>query len=246
MTGTLPAGAVRAVIIDLDGTMVDTAGDFHAAINAMLETLGAGPDMSAQEIVGYVGKGSENLVRRVLDARLPPAQASSRFAEALEAYRRAYIAINGRYASVYDGVREGLDALRGMGLALACVTNKPHDFTQPLLAQLDLAPAFDLVYPGDAFPHRKPDPYPMLRVAEAFGVRPAEVVAIGDSENDARAARAAGMRVLAVPYGYNHGQPVQAAGADAIVDSLFAAAQLIRPHAASDHAMHRATPAAPN
>ncbi|MDB0551853.1 phosphoglycolate phosphatase [Ralstonia solanacearum] len=243
MTGTLPAGAVRAVIIDLDGTMVDTAGDFHAAINAMLETLGAGPDMSAQEIVGYVGKGSENLVRRVLDARLPPAQASSRFTEALDAYQRAYIAINGRYASVYDGVREGLDALRGMGLALACVTNKPHDFTQPLLAQLGLAPAFDLVYPGDAFPHRKPDPYPMLRVAEAFGVRPAEVVAIGDSENDARAA---GMRVLAVPYGYNHGQPVQAAGADAIVNSLFAAAQLIRPHATSGHAMHRATPAAPN
>ncbi len=140
MTGALPAGPVRVVIIDLDGTMVDTAGDFHAAINAMLETLGAAPDMPAQEIVGYVGKGSENLVRRVLDARLPPAQANSRFAEALDAYQRAYLAINGRYARVYDGVREGLDALRGMGLALACVTNKPHDFTQPLLAQLGLAP----------------------------------------------------------------------------------------------------------
>ncbi|MEF9386697.1 phosphoglycolate phosphatase [Ralstonia solanacearum species complex bacterium KE056] len=246
MTGTLPAGPVRVVIIDLDGTMVDTAGDFHAAINAMLEVLGAAPDMPAQEIVGYVGKGSENLVRRVLDARLPPAQANSRFAEALDAYQRAYRAINGRYARVYDGVREGLDALRDMGLALACVTNKPHDFTQPLLAQLGLAACFDLVYPGDAFPYRKPDPYPMLRVAEAFGVSPADVVAIGDSENDARAARAAGMRVLAVPYGYNHGQPVQAAGADAIVDSLFAAAQLIRPHATSGHTMQRAMSAASN
>ncbi|QOK90563.1 phosphoglycolate phosphatase [Ralstonia pseudosolanacearum] len=246
MTGALPAGPVRVVIIDLDGTMVDTAGDFHAAINAMLEVLGAAPDMPAQEIVGYVGKGSENLVRRVLDARLPPAQANSRFAEALDAYQRAYRAINGRYVRVYDGVREGLDALRDMGLALACVTNKPHDFTQPLLAQLGLAACFDLVYPGDAFPYRKPDPYPMLRVAEAFGVSPADVVAIGDSENDARAARAAGMRVLAVPYGYNHGQPVQAAGADAIVDSLFAAAQLIRPHATSGHTMHRAMSAASN
>lgn len=246
MTGTLPAGPVRVVIIDLDGTMVDTAGDFHAAINAMLEVLGAAPDMPEQEIVGYVGKGSENLVRRVLDARLPPAQANSRFAEALDAYQRAYLAINGRYARVYDGVHEGLDALRDMGLALACVTNKPHDFTQPLLAQLGLAACFDLVYPGDAFPYRKPDPYPMLRVAEAFGVSPADIVAIGDSENDARAARAAGMRVLAVPYGYNHGQPVQAAGADAIVDSLFAAAQLIRPHATSGHTMHRAMSAASN
>ena len=236
------SGPIRAVIIDLDGTMVDTAGDFHAAINAMLEALGAAPDMSTEEIVGYVGKGSENLVRRVLDARLPPAQANSRFAEALDAYQRAYIAINGQYVNVYDGVREGLAALRDMGLALACVTNKPHDFTQPLLAQLGLDAYFDLVYPGDAFPYRKPDPYPMLRVAEAFGVNPAEVVAIGDSENDARAARAAGMRVLAVPYGYNHGQPIQHAGADAIVDTLFAAAQLIQPYAEP----HNATSAASN
>ena len=242
MTSTLPSGPTRAVIIDLDGTMVDTAGDFHAAINAMLEALGAAPDMSTEEIVGYVGKGSENLVRRVLDARLPPAQANSRFAEALDAYQRAYIAINGQYVNVYDGVREGLAALRDMGLALACVTNKPHDFTQPLLAQLGLDAYFDLVYPGDAFPYRKPDPYPMLRVAEAFGVNPAEVVAIGDSENDARAARAAGMRVLAVPYGYNHGQPIQHAGADAIVDTLFAAAQLIQPYAEP----HNATSAASN
>jgi len=245
MTGVLPdvlpAGPIRAVIIDLDGTMVDTAGDFHAAINAMLEALGATPDMSAEEIVGYVGKGSENLVRRVLDARLPPAQANGRFAEALDAYQRAYIAINGQYVNVYDGVREGLEALRDMGLALACVTNKPHDFTQPLLAQLGLADFFDLVYPGDAFPYRKPDPYPMLRVAEAFGVNPAEVVAIGDSENDARAARAAGMRVLAVPYGYNHGQPIQDAGADAIVDTLFAAAQLIQPYAEPHNAISAAS-----
>lgn len=246
MTGALPdvlpAGPIRAVIIDLDGTMVDTAGDFHAAINAMLEALGATPDMSIDEVVSYVGKGSENLVRRVLDARLPPAQANSRFAEALDAYQRAYIAINGQYVNVYEGVREGLTALRNMGLALACVTNKPHDFTQPLLAQLGLDTYFDLVYPGDAFPYRKPDPYPMLRVAEAFGVNPAEVVAIGDSENDARAARAAGMRVLAVPYGYNHGQPIQHAGADAIVDTLFAAAQLIQPYAEP----HNATSAASN
>lgn len=233
---------IRAAIIDLDGTMVDTAGDFHAAINAMLEALGVTGDMSAEEIVSYVGKGSENLVRRVLDARLPPAQANSRFAEALDAYQRAYIAINGQYVKVYDGVREGLTALRDMGIALACVTNKPHDFTQPLLAQLGLDTYFDIVYPGDAFPYRKPDPYPMLRVAEAFGVTPAEVVAIGDSENDARAARAAGMRVLAVPYGYNHGQPIQHAGADAIVDTLFAAAEWIRPFAEP----HNATSAASN
>lgn len=232
---------IRAVIIDLDGTMVDTAGDFHAAINAMLEALGATGDMSAEEIVSYVGKGSENLVRRVLDARLPPTQANSRFAEALDAYQRAYIAINGQYVNVYDGVREGLAALRDMGLALACVTNKPHDFTQPLLAQLGLDTYFDLVYPGDAFPYRKPDPYPMLRVAEAFGVNPAEVVAIGDSENDARAARAAGMRVLAVPYGYNHGQPIQHAGADAIVDTLFAAAEWIRPFAEPHNAISAAS-----
>lgn len=225
---------IQAVIVDLDGTMVDTAGDFHASVNAMLLALAhlhphLGPvaPMSTQEIVSFVGKGSENLIRRVLDARFSPLHANGLFAEAYALYDREYVRINGQFSALYPNVREGLAALKAAGLRLACVTNKPWNFTEPLLAKTGLAPFFELVYGGDAFALRKPDPFPLLRVAEAFRLDPAAVLAIGDSENDAQAARAAGMGVLLVPYGYNHGNPVQGVDADGIVPDIARAAALV-------------------
>lgn len=225
---------IQAVIVDLDGTMVDTAGDFHASVNAMLLALAhlhphLGPvaPMSTQEIVSFVGKGSENLIRRVLDARFAPLYANGLFAEAYALYDREYVRINGQFSALYPNVREGLAALKAAGLRLACVTNKPWNFTEPLLAKTGLAPFFELVYGGDAFALRKPDPFPLLKVAEAFRLDPAAVLAIGDSENDAQAARAAGMGVLLVPYGYNHGNPVQGVDADGIVPDIARAAALV-------------------
>jgi phosphoglycolate phosphatase len=225
---------IEAVIVDLDGTMVDTAGDFHASVNAMLLALAhlhphLGPvaPMSTQEIVSFVGKGSENLIRRVLDARFAPLHANGLFAEAYALYDREYVRINGQFSALYPNVREGLAALKAAGLRLACVTNKPWNFTEPLLAKTGLAPFFELVYGGDAFALRKPDPFPLLKVAEAFRLDPAAVLAIGDSENDAQAARAAGMGVLLVPYGYNHGNPVQGVDADGIVPDIARAAALV-------------------
>lgn len=230
---------IRGVIVDLDGTMVDTAGDFHAAVNAMLKALvhlhpqlGNAAPMSKEEIVSFVGKGSENLIRRVLDARFSPAHANGMFADALALYDREYLRINGQFSQVYPGVAEGLAALKAAGLRMACVTNKPHSFTEPLLAKTGLGRFFELVYGGDAFALRKPDPLPLLKVAEAFRLEPAEMAAIGDSENDAQAARAAGMGVLLVPYGYNHGNPVQGVDADGIVDSIVRVAELLAAHRA--------------
>lgn len=228
---------IRGAIIDLDGTMVDTAGDFHAAVNAMLQALshlhpalGDIAPLPLPEIVSFVGKGSENLIRRVLDTRLPPAAANGLFADALALYNREYLRINGQFSALYPGVEAGLAALKAAGLRLACVTNKPHDFTAPLLDKSGLAPYFELVYGGDAFPFRKPDPLPLLKVCEAFRLEPAQMVAIGDSENDAMAARAAGIGVLLVPYGYNHGNPVQGVDADGIVGSLVKAAEVLTAH----------------
>ncbi|MCA7086549.1 phosphoglycolate phosphatase [Cupriavidus cauae] len=228
---------IRGAIVDLDGTMVDTAGDFHAAVNAMLQALshlhpalGDIAPLPLPEIVSFVGKGSENLIRRVLDTRLPPAAANGLFADALALYNREYLRINGQFSAVYPGVEAGLAALKAAGLRLACVTNKPHDFTAPLLDKSGLAPYFELVYGGDAFPFRKPDPLPLLKVCEAFRLEPAQMVAIGDSENDAMAARAAGIGVLLVPYGYNHGNPVQGVDADGIVGSLVKAAEVLTAH----------------
>lgn len=221
---------IEACIIDLDGTMLDTAGDFHVAVNAMLAELAPRHNLTytplpRDQIISFVGKGSENLIRRVLDASVPAEAANTLFAEALATYNRHYIAINGQNVTMYPEVKEGLAALKSAGLRLACVTNKPHDFTMPLLDTTGLAPFFELVYCGDTFALRKPDPYPMLQVAHVFGIVPDRFVAIGDSENDAKAARAAGMHVFTVPYGYNHGQSIQSVESDGIVSSLLDAAR---------------------
>ncbi len=218
--------AVRAAIIDLDGTMVHTAPDFQVAINRMRADLGLAP-LTVETVIEFVGKGSENLMRRVLAVDFPPDEVEQRFADALASYQRHYLDINGDYSHVYEGVEDGLAAMKAQGLRLACVTNKPIAFAQPLLHKTGLADYFELIYGGDSLPRKKPDPLPMLTVCGDFGLKPHEVVAIGDSSNDADAARAAGCRSLTVPYGYNHGKPVQSIDSDGIVATLLDAARLL-------------------
>ncbi len=223
------AAAIRAAIIDLDGTMLDTVPDFELALNAMRAEFHLAPITQAV-IKPMVGKGSEKLIRDVLSLDFDPDRVESVYDEAMAAYQRHYLAINGERSVLFDGVIEGLQALRDMGLRLACVTNKPISFTTPLLAQKGLAPYFELVYGGDSLPKKKPDPLPLLQVCSDFDLPPPQVVAIGDSSNDAEAARAARCFVLTVPYGYNHGRPVQEIDSDGIVNSLLDAANLIRAH----------------
>ena len=222
----LPMSGVRAAIIDLDGTMLDTAPDFQVAINRMRDELSLAP-LAIETIKNFVGKGSENLMRRVLGVDFDAAGVEQRFEQALCSYQKHYLAINGDYSTLYNGVREGLDALQAKGIRLACVTNKPLAFAQPLLAKMQLDGYFDVVYGGDSFAKKKPDPMPLLQVCTDFALEPHQVVAIGDSSNDALAARAAGCRVLNVPYGYNHGQPIQEVDSDGIVETLLDAAHLI-------------------
>jgi len=223
------AAAIRAAIIDLDGTMLDTVPDFELALNAMRADLHLAP-ISQATIKPMVGKGSEKLIRDVLSLDFDPDRVASVYDEAMAAYQRHYLAINGERSVLFEGVIEGLQALRDMGLRLACVTNKPISFTTPLLAQKGLAPYFELVYGGDSLARKKPDPLPLLQVCSDFDLPPPQVVAIGDSSNDAEAARAARCFVLTVPYGYNHGRPVQEIDSDGIVNSLLDAAELIRAH----------------
>ncbi len=217
---------IRGVIVDLDGTMVHTAPDFQVAINRMRAELGLEP-LSVETIISFVGKGSENLMRRVLDVDYESAVAESLYEQALDSYKRHYEDINGLYSSVYDGVSEGLAAMKASGLRLACVTNKPFAFAGVLLDKTGLSDYFEVIYGGDSLPAKKPDPLPMLTVCSDFGLDPAQVVAIGDSSNDAEAARAAGCRSLTVPYGYNHGKPVHSIATDGIVATLFEAARLL-------------------
>jgi phosphoglycolate phosphatase len=217
---------IRAAIIDLDGTMVDTAPDFQVAINRMRDELHLAP-LALDTIVDFVGKGSENLMRRVLGVDFEKSEVESRFDHALERYQHHYLQINGDHSELYAGVHEGLVAMKKGGVRLACVTNKPIAFARPLLEKKGLIDFFEVIYGGDSLAHKKPHPLPMLTVCNDFDLQPAQVVAIGDSSNDSEAARAAGCRVLTVPYGYNHGQPVQTIDTDGIVESLVDAANLI-------------------
>ncbi|ATQ74123.1 phosphoglycolate phosphatase [Massilia violaceinigra] len=220
---------IRAAIIDLDGTMLDTLPDFHVAINAMRGQFGYAP-IAHEQIALMIGKGSENLIRAVLALEHDATGVEQRFDEAMALYQRHYLAINGDHSLLYDGVLDGLDAMKADGLRLACVTNKPIAFATPLLAQKGLAEYFEIVYGGDSLPRKKPDPMPLLQVCADFDLAPSQVVAIGDSSNDAEAARRAGCFVLTVPYGYNHGQAIHETDSDGIVTSLVEAATLIRSH----------------
>lgn len=213
--------------------MVDTIGDFVVALNRMLSDL-ALPPVDAARVRSFVGKGSEHLILSVLNwalARMDTAQTAIKtianqqtpqalFDQAWQRYQHHYLAINGQHASVFPGVTEGLRALSARGLRLACITNKPGAFTQPLLAAKGLDGFFDHVFGGDAFERKKPDPLPLIRACQALGIRPERTLVVGDSSNDARAARAAGCAVVLVTYGYNHGEPVRAVDADGFVDSL--------------------------
>ena len=217
---------IEAAIIDLDGTMVDTMGDFVVAINLMLHDLGyAAVDRAVVEV--RVGKGSENLVKSVLNhalaQQLPGLDAPEKianFEQALDLYQQHYRIINGLQAKVYPGVADGLRALQQAGLKLACLTNKPAGFARELLALKGLAGYFTHVFGGDSFAAKKPDALPVLKTCEALGSVPAQTLMVGDSSNDAQAARAAGCPVLLVCYGYNHGQPIRAVDANGYLDSM--------------------------
>ena len=207
---------LHSAIVDLDGTMIDSVGDFVAALNPSLGELGL-PPVDRAFVERTVGKGSEHLIRSTLqhagaDAGL--------YDEAWALYQRYYLAINGEHSAVYPGVVEGLERMSSRGLQLACLTNKPTVFAVPLLRAKGLHKYFAAVFGGDAFERKKPDPLPLLKTCEALGSLPSHTLMLGDSSNDARAARAAGCPVVLVSYGYNHGEPVAGAGADAVIERL--------------------------
>jgi phosphoglycolate phosphatase len=221
----------RAAIVDLDGTMVDTLGDFEVALNRMLADLDL-PAVTRALVERTVGKGSEHLIRSVLahQLALPEAQAQAPACDARsvdklydaawQRYQAHYRQINGAHSAVYPGVLQGLQQLQQAGWALACLTNKPLAFARDLLATKGLARHFSQVFGGDSFERKKPDPLPLLRTCEALGTSPQETLMVGDSSNDALAGHAAGCGVVLVTYGYNHGQPIRETPALAWVDAL--------------------------
>jgi phosphoglycolate phosphatase len=209
----------QAVLIDLDGTLVDTAPDIVEAVNRMLLDWSA-PPLPFATIRGFIGHGVPTLIRRVLQAS-PACRDTCRDEElALARFLRHYRDTNGRYGQVFPGVREGLAALRQAGYRLGCVTNK---FAAPTAALLDihaLAPWFDVVVAGDTLDRMKPDPAPLLHACRALQASLEHCVLVGDSAVDVAAARAAQMPVYIVRYGYPGADGYEAMECEALIDSL--------------------------
>jgi phosphoglycolate phosphatase len=214
----------QGVLLDLDGTLLDTLPDLAGAANAMRQDLGL-QTLPAAEIGTYIGKGVDLLVAR---AQAGDIEACTTEGEAFERARQFfyshYETLNGQLATFYPGVFEGLRTIQAMGIPMGVVTNKPTQFTLPLLERTGLASFMKTVVCGDSCEQRKPDPAPVFLACRQLGCDPKFTLTIGDSVNDALAARAAGCRVLAVPYGYNEGNPVTALEVDGIVNSIQAAA----------------------
>ena len=207
------------ILIDVDGTLVDSVPDLAFCVDAMMEQLGR-PSCGEAQVRNWVGNGVERLVRRALSGSLDGEPPEADFARAYPLFLDLYSRNTSKRSCLYPGVREGLDVLKAAGYPLGCVTNKAAQFTEPLLRDLGVRDDFAIVISGDTLPRKKPDPEPLLHAAGFFGVTPQSSLMIGDSISDVRAARAAGFRIVCVSYGYNHGIDIRDARPDAVIDSL--------------------------
>ena len=218
----------RAVLIDLDGTLVDSLPDIACAVNSMQAELGLAT-LPVERIASYVGKGVDVLVHRALTGTMDDQAPSEAFHRGKASFNRYYSQVNGNESRVYPGVQQALEELQRMGMLLGCVTNKPRAFTLQLLERTNLKAAFAAIVSGDDTQQKKPDGEPVLHACRLLGVAPADATVIGDSENDVLSARAAGCSVIVVETGYNEGKSLSELDADAIVPTLLHAARLIEP-----------------
>jgi phosphoglycolate phosphatase len=218
---------IKAVVIDLDGTLLHTAPDLAAAAQRMAAELKL-PSIDEATVKTYIGNGVSRLVKRVLTRDMQAEPEAALFEQALPVYEKHYLEGVSHQSHPFHGVPEGLVALRAAGFRLGCITNKAEKFTLPLLKDTGLAGFFELILSGDLLPKKKPDPMPLLHACEKFGIQPSEMLLIGDSLNDVQAARAAGCHVFVVPYGYNRGRPVEELDVDAVVPTLIEAVKLIK------------------
>jgi phosphoglycolate phosphatase len=207
------------ILIDVDGTLVDSVPDLAFCVDAMLQQLGRPPQGEAA-VRNWVGNGVERLVERALTGELDGKPDAADFERAYPLFLGLYAENTSQRSCLYPGVQEALDLLKANGYPLGCVTNKAAQFTEPLLADLGVAGYFSIIISGDTLPVKKPDPGPLLHAATHFGVAPEASLMIGDSVSDVTAARAAGFQIVCLSYGYNHGDDIRDARPDAVVDTM--------------------------
>ncbi len=218
----------KLVLIDLDGTLVDSVPDLAYSVDQTLLRLGL-PLRGEAAVRTWVGNGVKTLVERALTNDLHQPADPTVLAQALAIFMEIYAENTSQRSRIYPGVLEGLDFLQScQALKVACVTNKAEQFTHKLLKDLGLFEHFALIVSGDTLPEKKPHPLPLLYAAEQLGISTSEAIMIGDSKSDVKAARAAGFKMIAVSYGYNHGEDIRDYQPDAVVNSLAELKELIR------------------
>ncbi len=200
---------IKLIMFDLDGTLVDSVPDLAFAIDAMLRELGE-PIAGISKVRLWVGNGALMLVKRALSNNMMPIEIDETYIEkAMAVFFKYYQKVNGSRSQLYPGVLETLCQLRKVVPYLALVTNKPEQFTQPLLDHHQL-PKFDLLVCGDTLSTRKPDPAQLLYCIDKLACRAEESIMVGDSVSDIKAAQAAKIPVICVNYGYHQGENLQA------------------------------------
>lgn len=223
LTALLDGQLPSHILLDLDGTLVDSAPDLALAVNRMLVSLGREP-VGDHEVRAWVGNGTGMLVRRALAGSLDDSAADrlpeSLRVQALDQFMSIYSECNGESSRVFEGVRPFIEAMAEAGVKMAVVTNKLGSFTDQLLRRSNLSDWFEVRVCGDTLPVLKPDPAPLHHALEQLGGSVSRAIMIGDSATDINSARAAGIPCIAVSYGYNHGLPIRSQGADLVVDSL--------------------------
>ena len=207
------------ILIDLDGTLVDSVPDLAWCVDKTMAALGMPPRGEARVRL-WVGNGIVRLVHRALTGEMDGEADAVLYERALPIFKALYAERTCVDSYLYPGVKEGLALLKDTGYALGCVTNKPAQFTEPLLEKLGISNNFTIVISGDTLPQQKPHPEPLLHAARFFGVQPEQALMVGDSVSDVKAARAAGFGIVCMSYGYNHGEDIRAAQPDAVIDSL--------------------------
>lgn len=207
------------ILIDVDGTLVDSVPDLVFCVDEMMKQLGM-PERGEAAVRTWVGNGVERLTRRALINQLDGEPDDALFEKAYPIFLELYAENTSKRSSLYPGVREGLDYLKSAGYKLGCVTNKDSQFTIPLLKDLGIYDEFGIVICGDTLEEKKPHPLPLLHAAEFFGVKPENALMLGDSVSDVKAARAAGFQIVCMSYGYNHGVDIRDAKPDAVLDSM--------------------------
>ena len=216
----------RAVVIDLDGTLIDSVPDLAYCVDEMMCRLGRSPWGEAK-VRTWVGNGVERLVKRALTNDLSAEPDEHEFARAMPLFMTLYTENTSQRSRLFEGVVTGLDYLKAESYAIACVTNKAERFTLPLLRDKGILDYFQVVVSGDTTPKKKPDPLPLQHAAQALGMLPEQCLMVGDSRHDVAAARAAGFSVVCVPYGYNHGDDIAEAEPDALIASLAQLGELL-------------------